>query len=92
VGVRWRRLGSRAPAARRSEPKRRSAAGTALRTQLVVTSMARAPLGSRALSYPPFVTQSPNETIFLADEQYPNRARELLVRACTSLRVCRSSG
>ena len=54
----------KSPAARRNQdgpttpPKRRSAAGTALGTQLVVTSMARGLLGSRALTR----RSSPNET------------------------------
>ena len=54
----------KSPAARRNQngpttpPKRRPAAGTALGTQLVVTSMARGLLGSRALTR----RSSPNET------------------------------
>jgi hypothetical protein len=66
LGVRWRHLGSRLLLGETrmiqdgptTPPKRRSAAGTALGTQRVVTSMARGLLRSHALTR----RSSPNQT------------------------------
>ena len=67
----------KSPAARRNQdgpttpPKRNSAAGTALGTQLEVTSMARGLLGSRALTR----RSSPNETCRIKRREKVNMCR-----------------
>jgi hypothetical protein len=91
----------KSPAARRNQngpttpPKRRSAAGTALGTQLVVTSMARGLLGSRTLTR----RSSPNETCPIkrreknnmclnAKHIYSSYLFALLMRVSRGLRIC----